>query len=376
MALLLGSVISFFLLEFSLFLLSKYGNLNIDLPTYNFDNRRLYWEEMDTVVGIWHRPNHSYRHIKECLNVIYNSNSYGSRDKERQTASSTNRVIVLGDSFIEGFGVDEEKRLSNLLENATSIPHLNFGMSGNFGPTQYYLVYKSLASKFSHDAVIIAILPENDFTDDDLEIGKQIYAKRYKPYWHGEYPDYKLVYFQDSIHKSELYNVQPNSLRIALKNFTFSYNAFSYLKYAYLQSFIEKSDVTISSTNLPDFFNFTSEQFDRMKYSIKAIKKIAKEKSVIVITIPDLSDIILFDQLQDPPLLSKKLGVFCKRNNIEYLDLLESMHKQPKEDWHKMYLECDGHWSDFGNEVAAKLVLKSIDYYTQSTGKENVNKVE
>lgn len=318
---------------------------------------------MDTVFGIWHQPNRSYRHIKQCLNVIYNSNSYGSRDKERERESTNNRVIVLGDSFIEGFGVAENNRLSNLLEDSTSIPHLNFGMSGNFGTTQYYLLYKSLASKFSHNAVIIAILPENDFIDDDLEIGKQIYARRYKPYWKGVYPNYKLVYFQDSIHKSELFEVEPNFLRITLKNFTYTYNTISYVKYAYLQSNIKESKTSSLGAMLPDYFNFTTEQFNRMKYSIKAIKKIAKDKSVMVITIPNLADIMKFDKMNKLPLLNSELSTFCKNNNIEYLDLLPLMHQHPKEYWHKLYLECDDHWSDYGNLVACQLILNKLSYY-------------
>src|SRR5262245_62400166 len=82
--------------------------------------------------------------------MTYRSNSYGARDVERTLTSDRPRVLVLGDSMTEGLGVALEQRFTNLLERETGIEHLNFATSGDFGTTQYYLLYKTLASKFSH----------------------------------------------------------------------------------------------------------------------------------------------------------------------------------------------------------------------------------
>ncbi|HCU24021.1 MAG TPA: hypothetical protein DF383_03310, partial [Deltaproteobacteria bacterium] len=89
--------------------------------------------------------------------------SFGMRDKDRTLISKQSRTVMLGDSFIEGYGIPEGKRISDLLEKWRGTEHLNFGTAGDFGPTQYYLLYKNLAKKFSHDEIIIALYPRNDF---------------------------------------------------------------------------------------------------------------------------------------------------------------------------------------------------------------------
>ena len=189
-------LVCFILLELGLAIAAHGFDLKIETPTYTFENTQGFWFDLNPDFGTCHLPNHSYRQRKGCYDIVYHSNSYGFRDVERERFANQSRVVVLGDSFIEGVGVETSERLTNLLEDNTGKPHLNFGMAGNFGPTQFMLAYQSLASSFEHDAVLIGILPANDFIDDDYELGHQGMANRYRPYLVGEYPNYELVYFQ------------------------------------------------------------------------------------------------------------------------------------------------------------------------------------
>ena len=53
--------------------------------------------------GTWHYPE-TFMFSRDCFSVPYSMNSYGARDKEwKQTSADSNSVIVLGDSFIEGW---------------------------------------------------------------------------------------------------------------------------------------------------------------------------------------------------------------------------------------------------------------------------------
>jgi len=116
--------------------------------------------------GAWGIPNTLSRQAELCLDVGYRFNSYGARDDER-TRIGKDRWIFLGDSFVEGNGVEEDKRISERLERLTGKQVLNFGMSGDFGPLQYLILYKNLASKFEHNGLMVGFLPDNDFTDND-----------------------------------------------------------------------------------------------------------------------------------------------------------------------------------------------------------------
>ncbi|MEC8252486.1 MAG: hypothetical protein VX044_04685, partial [Planctomycetota bacterium] len=147
-----------------------------------------FWGDLSETFGAWHPPNTRYLHQKACFSVFYESNAHGARDVARRREHDGPRVVVLGDSFMEGYGVDAEARLSNVLERATGIPHLNFGTSGNAGSTHAFALYSTFASGFAHDAVVASILPENDFDDDVPK------PDRYQPYWSGSYPDYELEF--------------------------------------------------------------------------------------------------------------------------------------------------------------------------------------
>ena len=237
-----------------------------------------------------------FSHKAECFDVIYKANSYGARDIERARKVSGKRVIVLGDSFVEGFGMPLGKRMSDLLEKASGLEHLNFGTAGNFGPTQYYLLYKTLAKKFKHDAVLVGILPANDFYDDDYDYGKVNHRDQYRPYWTGAYPNYKLVYFQ-----SQLKRPRVKTWKGFLREFTYTYPAWRFLKksiiisrLARVRSPAHEAQPAGNSKDESFYDKFTDEQFNRLRYSLENIAAEARDslqRDVLVITIPTLKDL-------------------------------------------------------------------------------------
>ena len=135
-------------------------------PSYHVEYNE-FWVDNNPSFGMWHRANGHFIHKSGCYSVAYDTNSYGARDVERSVHSSAPRTVVLGDSMIEGVGQPADKRLTNILEKDTGREYLNFG-SGSFGPLQYSLSYKTLASKFDHDLVLVGFVPDNDFHDMDI----------------------------------------------------------------------------------------------------------------------------------------------------------------------------------------------------------------
>ncbi|WP_027392039.1 SGNH/GDSL hydrolase family protein [Aquimarina latercula] len=352
---------TFLLLEVVLAIYTKNSNLNIEIPTYSLENTQSFWYDINKNFGTSHLPNNNYRQKKTCFDVTYQSNSKGFRDQERAIRSSNKRVLVLGDSFIEGVGVSREFRLSNLLEKEKNIPHLNFGMAGNFGSTQYYMLYKTLASSYTHDAILIGVLPANDFIDDDYEINLKINSDRYRPYLVGDYPHYSLTYHLDSIQKSRVHSKKLKPIKKIFKNFTYSYNVLLYAKSVLKQS-IKKDNKIVSEDEIPGYFNYSEKQLNRLKYSLEQIKSIAGEREVMVFTIPVLRDIQNYKKHKNNP-LGKEMSAFCKSIGIKYLDLLLETDKISIKDSEEQFLTCDGHWSKKGNVFAKKHIQSFFDYY-------------
>lgn len=341
---------SLLLLEVGIGLGTTAGFLRIKVPSYSPDQARGYFvSDMNPDFGVWHYPNVVTRHIMTCFDVTYRSNSHGARDSERALRSQQRRIVVLGDSLIEGFGVADRSRLTNVLEHDTGIEHLNFGTSGDFGTTQMYLLYKTLASNFSHSAVIIGMVPANDFWDNDYEFGKQAYPDRYRPYLVGGYPNYRLVYYQSSLEQST-FGERADWLRFSKKifsEFTYSYNALAYFK----RRLTTQRQPFDKSRPYSGFYDYREDQLDLVRYGFEQIRRVAGARDVVIALLPTLRDFQRYDSSTTSP-LSAKLKTFAAANGMMLLDLLPEMYRHTK-DWSQYFLPCNEHWNAEGHAVAA-----------------------
>ncbi|MBC16616.1 MAG: hypothetical protein CL942_06140 [Desulfovibrio sp.] len=348
------------LLEISSYAYIRFINPHIPLPTYSIVNAgSKFWVYINEHFGVWHAPNSEYLHNKSCFVVKYTANSHGMRDKERLMNSNDTRVAILGDSFVEGWGNESEDRLSDRLEANLGKEVLNFGTSGGFGTIQEWQLYKHMVREFDHDVVILGILPHNDFKDNDYEIG--IKGGAYRPYLDGTYPDYDLVYSA-----KELPNI--NKKTPFLKSFDFTLREWSsfYRIMRYLGSYRLEGLTLVPrwqeefDREKPEsrYYNFTNEEWNIMRYSLEQIAEEARDKKLIVFTIPVLPDFEMYTG-QEPP-LSKKIRELSEEKGFTYVDMLKEFHEQ-KLNAHDVFFVCDNHWNPFGNEAAASVLAPIVD---------------
>jgi len=354
----------FVLVELTMFFFTRFKDLPFGYPPYSFKiNNESFVQDINKDFGVWHKPNITFHHQRSCFNVTYYTNSYGARDPERTKQSKNNqpRVVVLGDSFVEGFGVERNRRLSTLLESKTGVEHLNFGTAGNFGTTQQAILYETLAMQFDHTHVIIGMLPDNDFSDDSLTLGKKGFSDRYRPYYVGTYPNYKIIYFKDTLNEST-----PNSrigdpikiIKSYLRSFTFSYNLLSYIKR--VMPYLEENSKLYSG-----YFDFSEEEFLKARFSIEKIVRLANDsgKKVLLFTIPTYSDFLRAKDSASTP-LNSRLSKLSKSIGFEYVDLLPNM-KLNTPAYEDYFLPCDGHWNPYGNKIATDILLNESLFYSK-----------
>ncbi|MBU4523981.1 MAG: SGNH/GDSL hydrolase family protein [Desulfomicrobium sp.] len=352
-------LITAFMLELCSFLYIRYADTNVPLPTYSFINAGSnFWTYCSPHFGVWHEAGSSYLHHKSCFAVFYTANRWGMRDKERTLEKATaKRAVLLGDSFIEGWGNEAEDRLSDRLEQRTGQEVLNFGTAGGFGTIQEWLQYKHLVKNFDHDVVMLGILPHNDFQDNSYEHGltKQTI---YKPFLVGEYPDYRLVYYKEQM---------PDERQAfpILKSFDFTLREWSslYRLVRYLHSFRLRDSSLIprwlaEQEDRPDgfqskYYEFTEEEWNIMKYSLERLREECSDRRLIIFTIPSHQDFLRFDGTVAP--LTEKLARLSEALDFTYVDLLPAMHSSGF-GARDLFFECDDHWSPAGNRVAADIL--------------------
>jgi hypothetical protein len=94
-------------------------------------------------------------------------NSHGWRDEEAayENTSGKRRMVVVGDSFTFGVGVDAGERFTEALE--TLVPELeviNLGMNA-IGPDQEVLVLEKEGLRYGPELVLCQVFEGNDFAD-------------------------------------------------------------------------------------------------------------------------------------------------------------------------------------------------------------------
>jgi hypothetical protein len=370
--------ITYILIEIVCFIFIKTGYINANRPHF-------FREARDTMVfpytyadinknwGVWHynypvKAPYGWPH--SCLTIACNPNSVGARDIERKPLSAdSNRCIVLGDSFMEGFGIPDQYRVSNMLETSTGHEFLNFACS-DMGSTQEYLVYKHLASRYDHNTILWGILPLNDLLNDNVEFDSSQSPLRYKPYWKGNYPDMELFYYTDSLQHSqfsyEAFKQYQSSfkykVRHVLENTTCWFNI--------LYFFIKKkgaADVINRATksNMPysGYYDFSERDLDRLKQSLLAVRRLGPDKKMIVFTIPVATDYQRYQKKPETPPLVQQLQSFCDSNGITFTDLLTTATATDLQQNKKQFFDCDSHWNEFGNQWAMK---KLLPYFRES----------
>ena len=112
------------------------------------------------VIGWWFIPNLRATIPHEGKSYLLQTNSLGMRSDREYPLSrpdGRHRIILLGDSYTAGDGVENGARFSDLLEKSyPNLDVLNFGLPGS-GTDQQLLVYETLAKPFEADVYILAI---------------------------------------------------------------------------------------------------------------------------------------------------------------------------------------------------------------------------
>jgi hypothetical protein len=126
----------------------------------------------DGVLGYAHRPDWETVHETEDFRVTVHTNALGLRGgpASAQKARGTYRILLLGDSFAFGFGVEDEETFAAVLARTLPAPAgfervevLNAGVSG-WSADQYYLYLETIGFALAPDLVLLAET-ENDPAD-------------------------------------------------------------------------------------------------------------------------------------------------------------------------------------------------------------------
>jgi len=131
------------------------------LYEYTLDTKRYKVMKASTAVSAWGEE--------------LRTNELGFRDRAVAPKQPGElRVVVLGDSFTVSAGVEREAIFTSLLEKSrTSVRVINLAVGG-YNIVQYALVLQEVGLALQPDLVLVALFPDNDFSNDTYEANYRV----------------------------------------------------------------------------------------------------------------------------------------------------------------------------------------------------------
>ena len=334
-----------------------------------FEDKTSVWIE-HPVYHHWHVPNvrETSRAATGEYKVSIRTNSHGMPGKERSIAKPKDvfRVVLLGDSFVEGFTTSEENSIAVKLEgllNKSSMQKfevLNFGCS-TFSPSLEYYLLLNLAQKFQPDMVIL-LFHITDVRDD----------------WKYE--------------KSEILDLNGNAIGIdGTTNKGILYKALE--KSAFLRTVVQKTKALLKQKRLEGrgAYNLTESYYAMFKDSYTSSDQEAWELTKTYLSriknwsdiagVPFLLTVIPVGPQVEPVVKDSKgnsiyprdwqdlkstkmqdiLQYWSHDNGVNYLDLLPYAKAFKKTNQNvPLFYPLDQHFTASGNRVAADALYEKI----------------
>jgi len=266
--------------------------------------------------------------------------------------------------MVDGFGVELKDRMTDIAETQSDMDFMNFGVAGNFGPVQQWLLYKELAVNFEHEEVHIFFFPSNDFDENQPE---NFPVKRYRPYLRKKVDSTFEVYYTVPFLERVVAKQMPHwrVIRRTITNSVYLFNALRQLGAMFEASDFKDSIAdALKSQQTPSYNDYSKDELDVVKYTYEQIIKIANGKRVRIFVVPREREFIQYDE-KVPFRVVADLKEFAQKfKNVEVHDLLPVFLKYAIDNqisYEKFFLACDPHWSALGNKVAAGYLASVVD---------------
>lgn len=313
-------------------------------PLYVSPERDRFWI-YDPLLGWAHEPGQEGIFETEQFRTEVRINERGLRDRlhpyERQDA--TKRILVLGDSFAWGYGVEESERFSQLLEADLGVEVINAGVSG-YSTDQELLWYENEGVKYETDLVIL-VLTGNDVGDNNRQLVSNIYFKPRFVFKDGQLVPTNYPVPQTSSRGKFVYSV---SQRSALAYFlTLRYFDMQSL-YSRMKSNADQGSPQASGGKVqtsPESFKLTIALINEMK-------KIAESKQAKFMIVSNDRWWNLSSE--------ETYGDFVAAMQDDGLLVLD-VESMPGFDAGEMLIPDDGHWSQSGHKFAAQKIESFIE---------------
>ena len=339
----------------------------------------------DSLLGWKHKPNSESTLATSEFQTRIKINSNGVRGPEVSYAKAENerRILILGDSFAEGYTVDLEERFSNLLEkqlNVTAesrISVINLGVSG-YSNDQELLQFQYEGKKYQPYIVILLVY----YNDIILNIRNK--------HWRGSKPAFELAGTELVLTNTP---VPQRTMVKGVKGWLYSNSQL----YRFTRRAVRNNHYLLSlgirigladeeSLAVSAEFNVYARSYDaQTSYAWKVTERIIQEldddvakagAELLIAYVPSRAAVYSEDwkalrrrygKSSDEWNVNRvagELADICERNGVPFLDLTSALQVAAADLDRKekrVYFEKDAHWTPEGNAHVAQALARFLN---------------
>ena len=399
-------LLNFFLCLFSVSVVLATGEIIFRVFNIYQPDRPKLLTEYDPLLGWKLKPKAQGQHktMEYVVNQAINSKGLRGPEISYNKPRGTFRVLLLGDSFVEGYMVDFDKHFSQIMQHDLQKHGIEAevicgGVRG-YSTDQQLLFYENEGKKY-HPEITVLMFYDND-----------IWYNTQPNYWRGFKPffilrDDKLILSNVPVPKP-IINQKPLTIYGKFHNFLINNS----VVYNFVNDRLSDNSLNILSgqemqnsnkqfedmlLNELKFYqrNYTSD----MRYAWNVTRAIilrlnknvrADNGRLLVCYIPNVFSLYqdqwkdlkkryqISDHNSDLEQVGKELEVICQKNAIDYFNLIKPLQKEAL--WYesqgkRLYYSRDPHWNTLGHKVVGKYLANfiKVHYVTRSicTGTDN-----
>lgn len=365
--LLLGVLVGFLVLEFTLRIYyfahnNQLFGLKPGITTLKFYDNDVYGSALVPSHSGWFVPL-----TKEYYTWV-EVNSHGWPDVEHSFTKpkGINRVLILGDSFVENTQVPLENRFFRKLQTKLGPKYEVIAIGrGNTGTAQQYLILEQYVLKYQPDIVIQMFLEANDVKNNSPLLQKDPYLPYFELDGNGtlvEIPHFKrserkLARIKEAFKKFRVVELLLSIRHNLLERKSAKDNEYPIDYHVY--------DLTYSD-------EYKEAWWVTERLLVESKRKVEKSNArYILVTIPGIEQVEIIKQdnilKQFPKMKSnidfnkpdKVLNDICFKNKITCFSMLEYYKKNSESDLYNFY---EGHWNQMGSDLATQFLLEKIRF--------------
>lgn len=326
--------------------------------------------------GIWHFPDTDVEHRRACFDVHYRTNDVGIKgDPIRHGVPS---IALLGDSFVEGFGNNNDTTAQHFMEGLLGNTYqvLNFGVSGGFSTLDELVLYDNFAKFFRPQVAVLFFTNSNDL-EDNLLASERTFIDRELHFVYRQAQSFDEVLAAINAARDQILTEQEKNWWCLYRFLRYAQKAFGYALELRLNMLWEFPPHILRAYQFEEDAE-TQRAWQIVTASLRRLKEITDHEGTVLVVV-DLADPFQIDEnwlrlasvktreRLDPTHPNKRLGGICQQLGIRYYDMYPEVVAYIRE--HQLrfpYLSfpCDRHYSPLGQELMANLVVR----YLTTTG--------